>query len=191
MATFRNVQVARRTKRGGACYQFTKSQMGVTTMNKAPVTLRYLATGAAITALTAALTFSPAIADPGKGKAKGKDKIETVDERGRDDARLERGARFDGFTDRDRDIVRRYYQEGADCPPGLAKKNNGCLPPGQAKKRYEIGERLYDGIDVYEIPYALERQLPVLPSGYGYRYLDGDLGVIDLATLVVLDAIAF
>ncbi len=22
------------------------------------------------------------------------------------------------------------------CPPGLAKKNNGCLPPGQAKKRY-------------------------------------------------------
>jgi hypothetical protein len=21
-----------------------------------------------------------------------------------------------------------------DCPPGLAKKDNGCLPPGQAKK---------------------------------------------------------
>ena len=21
------------------------------------------------------------------------------------------------------------------CPPGLAKKNNGCLPPGQAKKQ--------------------------------------------------------
>jgi hypothetical protein len=22
-----------------------------------------------------------------------------------------------------------------NCPPGLAKKNNGCLPPGQAKKQ--------------------------------------------------------
>ena len=27
------------------------------------------------------------------------------------------------------------------CPPGLAKKQNGCLPPGQARK-YGIGERI-------------------------------------------------
>ncbi|MBB4612832.1 hypothetical protein [Novosphingobium taihuense] len=50
-----------------------------------------------------------------------------------------------------RDVVRvasRQWQDGryryddsrylipvsANCPPGLAKKNNGCLPPGQAKK---------------------------------------------------------
>ena len=26
-------------------------------------------------------------------------------------------------------------QTRANCPPGLAKKNNGCLPPGQASKR--------------------------------------------------------
>ena len=26
------------------------------------------------------------------------------------------------------------------CPPGLAKKNNGCMPPGQAKKLY-AGQR--------------------------------------------------
>lgn len=31
--------------------------------------------------------------------------------------------------DRDRGLI-------AGCPPGLAKKYNGCLPPGQAKKRY-------------------------------------------------------
>jgi hypothetical protein len=30
--------------------------------------------------------------------------------------------------DRSRDII-------AGCPPGLARKNNGCLPPGQARKR--------------------------------------------------------
>ena len=29
------------------------------------------------------------------------------------------------------------------CPPGLAKKGNGCLPPGQAKKLYSVGQR-YD-----------------------------------------------
>ena len=29
----------------------------------------------------------------------------------------------------------------AGCPPGLAKKNNGCLPPGQAKRRLALGER--------------------------------------------------
>lgn len=31
---------------------------------------------------------------------------------------------------------------GHGCPPGLAKKDNGCLPPGQAKKIYGTGERL-------------------------------------------------
>ena len=38
----------------------------------------------------------------------------------------------------------------ANCPPGLAKKNPPCIPPGQAKKlypdyrpRYEIGDRIY------------------------------------------------
>jgi len=28
-----------------------------------------------------------------------------------------------------------------NCPPGLAKKNNGCLPPGQVKKLYNVGQR--------------------------------------------------
>ena len=31
----------------------------------------------------------------------------------------------------------------SNCPPGLAKKNPPCIPPGQAKKhRYRIGERI-------------------------------------------------
>ncbi len=28
------------------------------------------------------------------------------------------------------------------CPPGLAKKQNGCLPPGQAKKIYGRGDHI-------------------------------------------------
>jgi hypothetical protein len=49
-----------------------------------------------------------------------------------------------------------------NCPPGLAKKGNGCLPPGQAKKiygsqsaapfakpRYRIGDRFDEGVPYY------------------------------------------
>ncbi len=46
-------------------------------------------------------------------------------------ARFDRDDRFnddDRFDDDDRRFGRN------SCPPGLAKKNNGCLPPGQAKK---------------------------------------------------------
>jgi hypothetical protein len=27
------------------------------------------------------------------------------------------------------------------CPPGLARMDNGCMPPGQAKKLYNVGQR--------------------------------------------------
>ncbi|MCA1661826.1 MAG: hypothetical protein LC648_06575 [Novosphingobium sp.] len=42
-------------------------------------------------------------------------------------ARFDQDDRFDDDDDDDR-----FGRNG--CPPGLAKKNNGCLPPGQAKK---------------------------------------------------------
>ncbi len=31
---------------------------------------------------------------------------------------------------------------GKHCPPGLAKKQNGCNPPGQVKHIYGIGDRI-------------------------------------------------
>ena len=40
---------------------------------------------------------------------------------------------------------------GEGCPPGLAKKNNGCLPPGQAKKY--LGARLQDNYANSLLPY--------------------------------------
>ncbi|UIP06515.1 hypothetical protein LY632_12605 [Erythrobacter sp. SDW2] len=55
------------------------------------------------------------------------------DDRGRDDVRVtyvDRGDNFSIFRDFDR---RSSSYDG--CPPGLAKKYNGCLPPGLAKKR--------------------------------------------------------
>ena len=47
---------------------------------------------------------------------------------------------------RDRDFIVRdsSRQLIAGCPPGLAKKGNGCLPPGQAKKLRSTGWHGYD-----------------------------------------------
>lgn len=60
-------------------------------------------------------------------------------ERRIEDARLNRGGRFKDdarFEDEDRDRKRRYERDDRrnGCPPGLAKKNNGCLPPGLTRK---------------------------------------------------------
>ncbi|MEK7266080.1 MAG: hypothetical protein AAB227_08275 [Pseudomonadota bacterium] len=87
--------------------------------------------------------------------------------------------------DRERRIVRDYY--GSNCPPGLAKKNNGCLPPGIAKKRYEVGRRIPDGWGY--VPNELVIRLPRLGHDRGYRLVDGDIVVVAIATLIVLDAL--
>lgn len=89
--------------------------------------------------------------------------------------------------DAERRIVRDHY--ASNCPPGLAKKNNGCLPPGQAKKRYAVGKPIPDGVNLEVLPNEVIVRLPGLPPGYGYRVVDGDLVVVAVATLVVLDAI--
>ncbi len=44
------------------------------------------------------------------------------------------------------------------CPPGLAKKNNGCMPPGQAKKLYagqHFASQYGDRYGFGQIPYDL------------------------------------
>ena len=67
----------------------------------------------------------------GHGHGKGRDKHE---ERVEQRVEARQGAYF---NDRHRDEVHRYYVEhyggGKGCPPGLAKKHNGCMPPGQAR----------------------------------------------------------
>jgi hypothetical protein len=142
--------------------------------------------------LIAGLAASPAAADKGgKGKAKGKhkDKGESADvvvvkEKGTE--------RVVVFTDRDRDTVRTYWTEAyrrGDCPPGLAKKHNGCLPPGQAKKRYVVGQTLPATVVVHPLPQVLVTRLGPAPSGYRYALVDGDVLKLAVGTRLVVDAI--
>ncbi len=96
------------------------------------------------------------------------------------------------FTTAQRDAARGWYVEKygrGNCPPGLAKKNNGCLPPGQAKKRYAVGHALPSGIVYGPVPPQLSARIGPPPSGYLYVSLDGDLLKLAVGTLLVVDAI--
>ena len=95
------------------------------------------------------------------------------------------------FGDSDHDRVRAYYADearGGHCPPGLAKKHNGCLPPGQARK-WAVGRPLPHDVTYYALPPALVVQLTPPPPGYRYVRIAGDVLMIAAGTGIVVDAI--
>lgn len=74
------------------------------------------------------------------------------------------------------------------CPPGLAKRDNGCLPPGIAKKRYFIGQKLPEGIP-YELITDLQYYGLTPPNGnWLYYMVDDDILRIADDTFTVLEA---
>ena len=96
------------------------------------------------------------------------------------------------FTDSQREAVRGYFVEEhgrGGCPPGLAKKHNGCLPPGQAKKRYVVGHAMAREIVVGPVPEKLSVRIGPPPQGYVYGVVDGDLVKLAVGTMLVVDAI--
>lgn len=95
------------------------------------------------------------------------------------------------FDDKHRVMVREFYEEsfrGGRCPPGLAKKGNGCMPPGQARK-WQYGRPLPRDVVYYEVPHDVVVHVGVPPSGYRYVRVAADILMIALATGMVVDAI--
>lgn len=130
--------------------------------------------------LLAALMLAPAV-DAGQGKGKGKGK-----HKGRND--VDRVV----FVDTDRSAVRGWWNDTygrGNCPPGLAKKNNGCLPPGQARKRYVVGRRLPSGVIWERVPPVLLPRLTPTRAGYEYVVVDGDVLLMNRTSRLVADAI--
>jgi hypothetical protein len=87
------------------------------------------------------------------------------------------------------------------CPPGLAKKNPPCVPPGQAKKRgwsddhhdghvYRIGDVIHDSYRVVRNPlaYGLDPNGTYWRVGDNFFRVDGESGRV-LATLGMLTAL--
>ena len=135
-------------------------------------------TGVVLAALLAAGGAPAALADKkdkDKGKGNKKDAAVTV-----------------AFTTGQREAAHGWYAETygrGNCPPGLAKKHNGCMPPGQAKKRYQVGHALPAGTHYLPPPPELEARIGKPPAGYVYVTLDGDLLKLAVGTLLVVDAI--
>lgn len=111
------------------------------------------------------------------------------------DGRYERDGRSDVSVsivigDPDRREIRSYYDaqfRGGHCPPGLAKKNNGCMSPGQARK-WQIGRPLPRDVVFHALPRELELRLNV-PAGGRYVRAGADILLLAIGTGMVLDAI--
>jgi Ni/Co efflux regulator RcnB len=96
-------------------------------------------------------------------------------------------------TDRDRNTIHTYYRTefvSGNCPPGLAKKDNGCLPPGQAQRLWNVGQPLPPTVVYYALPPPLMTQLAAPPMGYEYVRVDDDVLLMDRNTRLVSQIIA-
>lgn len=95
------------------------------------------------------------------------------------------------FNDSQRSAIRIYYGQqyrAGRCPPGLAKKNNGCMPPGQAKK-WALGYPLPGDVVWYPVPRSVVVQLGTPPAGYKYVRVASDILLIALGTSLIVDAV--
>ncbi|MDP2399540.1 MAG: hypothetical protein Q8M53_14420 [Burkholderiales bacterium] len=95
------------------------------------------------------------------------------------------------FGQRQQVVVRDYYTQefrSGHCPPGLAKKNNGCMPPGQAKKWHK-GRPLPRDVVYYDLPPRLVVQLGSPPAGHKYVRVATDILLIAVGTSMVIDAV--
>jgi Ni/Co efflux regulator RcnB len=146
-------------------------------------------------ALAGILAIGPAMADkPSRAGNGNSDRNEHADQHERRDAG-EKSSHDDGrrehFQDNHRVTVRSYYDEqyrGGHCPPGLAKKRDGCMPPGQARK-WQIGRQLPREVVYYAVPQQLVLQIGPPPSGYRYVRVASDILMIAIGTGLVVDAI--
>lgn len=163
--------------------------------------------------LGAALISAPAIAkqpnwlDADQGKSeqkhgKGHEKHDKEDKHSMNDDRDQHDDRRQGdrndrhisnhyFTAQHRTVVVDYYTNefrSKGCPPGLAKKKNGCLPPGQAKK-WKRGSALPRDVIYEEVPQRVISIIGAPPSGHKFVRVANDILLIAIATSMVIDAI--
>ena len=137
--------------------------------------------------------------DDGDGRGKHSQKREDKEDKRADkeDRRAEKRERKDiqqgtYFNDQQRTYVREYYStnynDGKRCPPGLAKKNNGCMPPGQARN-WVVGQPVPRGVTVYSVAQPVIRMLPPAPYGYRYARIGGDIVLVQQQNNIIVDII--
>lgn len=157
-----------------------------------------------ILALTIACAFaaSPALAEKpswagggGKGgKHEQKEKHDRNEDRNAVYSQEQRGNnvnRNSYFGDQHRNVIHNYYTEqyrSGHCPPGLAKKKNGCVPPGHARK-WQVGRQLPRDVIFHDLPPALVVQLGPPPARHRFVRVASDILLIAVGTGMIVDAI--
>ena len=95
------------------------------------------------------------------------------------------------FGERQRAAVYDYYGQPPrkpNCPPGLAKKGNGCQPPGQAKK-WQLGQPLPRDLAYRPVEADVRIRLGTPPAGHEFVRVASDILLIAVGTSMVIDAI--
>lgn len=164
--------------------------------------------------LAAALVAGPVLAKDGEGNGRGqghgqdKQRAKAEKRADKEDRKAEKRAEKDRkhaakrqvqevpvggyFSDQHRSHAREYYTQhyasAKSCPPGLAKKNNGCMPPGQAKK-LAVGQPVPAGVTLYPVPRQVVVQLPPPPYGYRYARVGNDIVLVRNENQLIVDII--
>ena len=135
-----------------------------------------LAAGAASLAIAA-----PAAADPGKNKGQGNQaKHGQMNHQGQAKHAKHSKRVYQGRAAAN-------YWGNRSCPPGLAKKHKGCLPPGIAKRSFNVGDRWngnYSQWNYNQVPNDWRNQYN-LDSDNRYYYRNGYLYSVDPKTRLV------
>ena len=122
-----------------------------------------------------------------KQERKADKRAEKAEKRERED--IKQGAYF---NDQQRAYARQYYsttyRDGKRCPPGLAKKNNGCMPPGQVQDLV-IGQPIPTNVRVYQVAQPVIQKLPPAPVGYRYERIGGDIVLVQQQNNIIVDVI--
>jgi Ni/Co efflux regulator RcnB len=102
------------------------------------------------------------------------------------------GAMGGGYFSEDKRLfIHEYYAQQfrkGRCPPGLAKKGNGCMPPGQVKK-WRKGRPLPKEVIFYDLPPIVLMQLGPAPSRHRFVRVAQDILLIAVGTGMVVDAV--
>ena len=165
-------------------------------MSQSPL-LRTSITTLIISVLLAAV--SPAIADKpswsggkkgGQHEQKEKQDRDKGEEQSEGDQNRGQG-KTAHFEERHQTVIREYLDQefrSGHCPPGLAKKHNGCMPPGQAKK-WAVGRPLPPDVVYYELPPSIVVKLGPPPRGHRYIRVGSDVLMLAIGTGMVIDAL--
>jgi hypothetical protein len=152
-----------------------------------------------LAAALAAVAFGPAFAEKGGGghggghggdKHAGKAEVRVVErhdgDRGKNrghDVRTDTRVLGNAPVVVDPNFHRADPKHANGCPPGLAKKNNGCMPPGQAKK-LAVGQALPAGA-VFTVPQPILSTLPPPPIGHRYAVVNNQVVLVSSGNIIV------